>query len=109
MGLEAGVGMDVSICNDSTSISGEESNGDALLLLAFSWVFSASMSQMSDEEDGMTLKSLVVSIGTSACLHNYVKRTENGREVSFCLALMAISCDVTSRRSMFLLYKILVW
>ncbi|KAG5630208.1 hypothetical protein H5410_001925 [Solanum commersonii] len=72
----------------------------ALLLLASSLVYSTSMHRMSVEEDGITLKSLASSRGTPARQHNSMIRIGNGKEVCFCLVVMAISCSIKSPRSM---------
>lgn len=59
------------------------------------------------EEDRMTSKSLIVSIGTSSHLYNLVINIGNDREFCFCLALMEISCDFSNPRSIVLMCMIL--
>ncbi|KAG5586857.1 hypothetical protein H5410_047291 [Solanum commersonii] len=102
-GLEAGVGKDASAGNKSTSTFEEISTTTTLFLSASSHMYSASIRRISVEDERVTSISLVVSRGTPACRHNSVIRTGNGREVCFCLALMAISCEISSPRSMCLL------
>ncbi|KAG5572259.1 hypothetical protein H5410_062025 [Solanum commersonii] len=87
----------------STSTSGEVSAKAAILLSTSSRVYSASIHRMSMEEDRVISIPFVVSRGTPACWHNSVIKTGNGREVNFYLALMAISCEISSPRSMRLL------
>jgi len=101
--LEAGLGKDASEDNESTSTSGEISAGAALLPSASSHVYSALIRRMSVEEEGFTSISLATSRGTSARLHNSMTKTRNGRDVCLCLALMAISYEMNSPRSMRLL------
>ena len=102
-GSEAGVGEDASTGNESTLTSGEVSTGHVLLLSTSSCVNSASICRISMVGDGVTSTSLVVSRGTQARWHSSVTRTGKGRAVNFCLALMAISCEISSPRSMRLL------
>ncbi|KAG5631954.1 hypothetical protein H5410_003671 [Solanum commersonii] len=63
------------------STFGEVFTGAALLLSAFSRVYSASIHWMSVEEEGITSISIVTSQGTPARRHNSVINTENEREV----------------------------
>ncbi|WMV24598.1 hypothetical protein MTR67_017983 [Solanum verrucosum] len=98
-GSEGGVNECASTGNESASTFGEISTGDVLLLSTSSRVNSASIRGMSVEEDWVTLISLVVSRGTPARWHNSVIKIGNGREVSFCLALVSISCEISSPRS----------
>ena len=62
---------------------------------------------MSANDEGMTWRYLAVSRGTLACLQNSVTRTGDRRKICFYLALMSISCDVSSPRLILLLDMIL--
>ncbi|KAG5631033.1 hypothetical protein H5410_002750, partial [Solanum commersonii] len=88
-GLEAGVGEDASAGNESPSTSREISARTALLPSASSHMYSASIRRMLVEDEGVSSISLTV--------------TGNGREVCFYLAIIAISCEISSPRSMRLL------
>uniref|UniRef100_M1DSH4 Uncharacterized protein n=1 Tax=Solanum tuberosum TaxID=4113 RepID=M1DSH4_SOLTU len=105
-GSEARVGEDASAGNESTLTSGEVSVRAALLLSTSCHVNSTSICLISVEEDGVTSTFLVVSQGTPTRRHNSVTRTGNGRDVNFCLALMAIFYDINNPRSIRLLAMI---
>ncbi|KAG5631609.1 hypothetical protein H5410_003326 [Solanum commersonii] len=105
-GSEVRVDKDVSIGNESTLTSGEVSTEAALLLSTSSRVNSASIRHMSVKDEGITTITFAGSRGTTVCQHNLVIKTRNAREVSLFLALMAISCEVSSPRSICLLAMI---
>ncbi|KAG5606385.1 hypothetical protein H5410_027877 [Solanum commersonii] len=101
-GPEAGVGEGASAGIESVSTSGNVSTGIALLLSGSSLVYSASMHQMTVEEDEVYLKSLASSWGTLAHQHISVIKTGNGKVVCLYLALIAISYSIRSPRSILL-------
>ncbi|KAG5586518.1 hypothetical protein H5410_046952 [Solanum commersonii] len=105
-GSEAGVGEGASAGNESTLTSGEVSAGAALLLSTSSRVNSSSICQMFVDNTRMTSISLIGSQGTLTRWHNSVIKIGNGREVSLCLALMTISCELSSPRSIRLMAMI---
>ncbi|KAG5585254.1 hypothetical protein H5410_045688 [Solanum commersonii] len=95
----AGVDKDISTINESTSTFREISATAALLLSASSHVNSASIRRISVEEDGVTYISLIGSQSTLARHHNSVIRTGKGRDVCVCFALIAISWETSSPKS----------
>ncbi|KAG5606291.1 hypothetical protein H5410_027783 [Solanum commersonii] len=91
---DVGVGKDASIGIELTSTFGDVSTRAILFLSASSLVYSASMHRMPVEEDRVTSNSLATSRGTPACLHSSLISTGKGKEICFCLALIAISCSM---------------
>ncbi|KAG5585885.1 hypothetical protein H5410_046319 [Solanum commersonii] len=105
-GIKAGVDEDACAGNELTSTSQEVSIGASLLLSTSSRVNSTSICRISMKKDEVTSISLEGSRGTPICRHNSEIRIGKGRDVCVCLALIAISCETSSPRSIHLLAMI---